>query len=157
MARRLTVEKVGPGKIDLVGSLDEACGPALTALKALVAAEGDVSLNCARISSINSIGVGLWSGFLQGLETPSKVSLERCSVYLVDYATMCPELMRGARVASVLVPYCCDDCGYASEQLFPVAKDLKKSGFPAKKCESCGKNAAVAEVEADEYLEGLGG
>ncbi len=80
-----------------------------------------VVLDLAEVRRINSAGVREWVNFVAELaRRERKVTLERCSVAVVQQLNMVVNFRGNADVRSVFVPYCCGACGAERSELLEV-------------------------------------
>lgn len=120
--------------VSLDGLLTEAARDFLFALRAEVMAAERLTFDMAKLSQINSVGVGHWTQFLKALPA-STIEFKGCSSTFMDYVCMIPAMTRGGRVASFHASIYCAECGSESSPLVEVPT----KGLPdVPSCPRCG-------------------
>jgi anti-anti-sigma regulatory factor len=109
---------------------------------------GNVVLNLANVTSINSTGVRAWIQFMSRLTAKASVSVEACSPSMVSQINMVSNFLKGARVLSFQAPYACEACE-TLEAILLTPSDLngQMSVAPARNCSRCGKQLVFDDME----------
>lgn len=106
----------------------------------------EVTLDLSAISRVSSFGVRIWVQWLKELCVGRKVTFVRCASVMVRQFGMVPTTVGGARVASVMLPYFCDDCGEERESVFELRSSAAPESVPDVPCESCGGEMQFDDV-----------
>ncbi len=104
------------------------------------------------VRRINSCGVREWIRMMDALRAQGRaITLERCSVAVVNQMNMIVNFRGDARVASVQLPYLCPRC----DEEFVVACELGGASVPevrdAVPCPRCGEAAEFDDL-VEAYL-----
>jgi len=110
-------------------------------------------LDLADVETINSCGVREWVHFVKALTSArGPFELARCSPAIVRQLNTISNFCGSGRVSSVMLPYCCDDCGqeeYVELELLPKPSSYEL--LPQIPCAACGR-VAVFDDLPDNYL-----
>ena len=135
---RLEVTVAAP-RLSFVGRIDDSV--ALADLIAHVPA-GEVVLDTAGVTFVNSVGVREWIRFVRALHTRgTAIALERVADVLMTQINMIPELARHAVVRSFHAQYVCPACGAEAAPLVDAvahAEELRALRAPPLPCPECG-------------------
>jgi len=146
---RLDVE-LTPGRLVLSGRIDDASP--LGDLAPQVPA-GDVSIDTAGVTFINSIGMREWMRLVRGLKDKGVVTFERVADVLITQMNLRPEF-HGAKVTSFHAQYVCPACGAEAAPLVDAVKEadpLRRMQAPKLPCPECGKPMDLADFP-ERYL-----
>ena len=127
----------------LSGSLDETAN-VMDLLG--YAKHGQLALDLAGVSFINSLGVRDWIRMLASAQTKNlAVELRRVSEPIVHQLNMIIATRGNATVTSFFAPYACDKCGREDSLLVEMAANaagLAKLEPPPQTCPECGAQMA---------------
>ena len=110
--------------------------------------------NFENVKSVNSCGVRAWINFLRDVQKDRKIQFEACTPEIVSQINMIPNFLGTAEIKSVYAEYSCENCGHQMMHLFKQGVDLPEStdvDFPEMKCEKCGSEMEMEEIE-EEYF-----
>lgn len=143
------VEQGAVKKVLLKGVVDED-----TAFDPLLRMGSPLVLNFKDVASINSCGIRNWVNFLKELGA-TKIVYEECPPLIVRQLNMVPSFAGNATVASVYVPYVCDNCEAEKTLLigsdkFQNRKELKISETIP--CESCKEGEMELDGHPQQYF-----
>ena len=113
----------------------------------------EVHVSTKAVPRINSVGVKGWIKYFQSLSAKGvKIVFIECSMAIVEQINLISNFTCGGTVASLYVPYLCQNCGVESAAPYTV-EQLKKLNFavPDAKCPKCGGKASFDDI-ADEYF-----
>jgi hypothetical protein len=150
---RLDVEIAG-GRAVLVGRIDDTAQ--LAALASQLPA-GDVVLDTAGVTFVNSIGMREWARLLRVLRGRGTVVLAAVSEVLITQMNLISEF-RGLAIASFHASYVCPACGCeAAPRIDAVehAAALREMRLPAMPCPECAAAMELADYP-ERYLSILG-
>lgn len=136
-------------RVALRGEIDEN-----TDFSALVRAlRGEVELDLAGITRINSCGVREWVNFMRRLEAVSALWFARCSPVVVRQLNTIYNFRGAARVRSFLAPYVCESCHLDEHKLLEVAEYFahRPLHVPRFLCQRCGGPMVFDELP-ERYL-----
>jgi len=146
---RLTVdidESSRPRRATLVGRLDETA-PLASLAQAL---SGDVVLDTAGVTFINSIGLREWIRLLRNLSDRGVVvALDRVSEPLAAQLSMVLAARHRVTIVSLHVPYECTRCRFEESMLVEVAPHraaLSQMKAPQLPCPECGGDMELADL-----------
>lgn len=108
----------------------------------------EATLDLSGISRVSSFGVKIWVQWLRELCAERKVTFVRCASVMVRQFGMVPTTLGEARVASVMLPYYCDDCGEERESVFELCAGTMPESIPDLPCEDCGGEMQFDDVPA---------
>ncbi len=138
----------GRTRIALKGVIDED-----TEFDSLKKSGKSLVINFKGVTSINSCGIRTWVNFLKEMQG-SEITYEECPPLIVRQMNMVPSFLGHAKVASVYVPYVCDDC--EAEKLTMVTSDKYAGGNPnipeTMKCVSCGDGEMELDGNPKQYF-----
>ncbi len=138
----------GVTRVWLKGAIDED-----TDLSALAAITTPLIVNFEGVNSINSCGIRTWVNLIKELSGIS-VTYENCPPLIVRQMNMVPSFLGHAQIASVFVPYVCDQCEV--EKLIPVTSQLFAGGIPqiaeSSPCTACGKGEMELDGNPKQYF-----
>lgn len=141
--------------VEIEGKITEQSAAGLTTLRKDIGTRPRFAFDMGKVAFINSIGAGLWARFIRSLGSDQVYEYYRCSVFLIDYANMSPELIKGAAVRSFYAPFRCARCGREQDYLFDMKPGLRNADLVvAEPCGKCGEAMAL-ETSAGSYLEFL--
>lgn len=146
---RLDVE-LAPGRLVLAGRIDDASP--LGELAPQVPA-GDIAIDTAGVTFINSIGMREWMRLVRALRDQGTVTFERVADVLVTQMNLRPEF-HGAKVTSFHAQYVCPACGAEAALLVDVgmyAEQLRRMQAPKLPCPECGNPMDLADFP-ERYL-----
>lgn len=130
------------------GAVDED-----TDFNALLKNEGPLRLNFAGVTAINSCGIRSWVNFLKEL-SGKEIIYEECPPLIVRQMNMVPSFLGKAQVASVFIPYICDNCEH--EKTVLVTEAQFKGGNPQVAetipCENCKKGEMEFDGQPKQYF-----
>lgn len=133
---RLDVEVHGAYAV-LAGRLDDACQ--LDALVHQLPA-GEVVIDTAGITFVNSIGMREWVRLLRALRDRGTVTLEAVSDVLITQMNLFAEFRGNLRIVSFHASYLCPACGYEASRLVDailhaeVIRQLQPPPLPCPEC-----------------------
>lgn len=141
--------EIGEGNLGntvfLHGNIDED-----TVFDDLKGVDSPMVFNFRNVASINSCGIRNWVNFLKELEG-RQIVYEECPPLIVRQMNMVPSFMGTAEVASVFVPYVCDNCD--SEQFVLVQGDALKNPLQETfQCTSCNQGEMELDGHPQQYL-----
>ena len=144
---RWTVAATDQGaRVELSGEIDEnADFPALAR-----ALDGEVELDLAGVTRINSCGVREWVNFVRTLPSITRLDLVRCPPAIVAQLNTIYNFRGRARVRSLLVPYVCEPCGVEEQRLVEVDAGRRVT-LPHFLCERCGGTLEIDDLP-ERYL-----
>ena len=134
---RLDVQIAG-NRIVMVGRLDDSFSHG--ELAARIPA-GDVVIDTAAITFVNSIGMREWLRLVRVLRERGSIVLERVADVLLVQINMMGGLAAGVTVTSFHAPYVCPACGAESAPLVDAAlhaQQLRALEAPRLPCPECG-------------------
>ncbi|MBI4510530.1 MAG: hypothetical protein HY698_12930 [Deltaproteobacteria bacterium] len=142
------IRKIGDGvtHVALSGVITEAAR-----LDQISNLAGNVIVDFAEVTQINSLGVRVLLGWLDALEGRAKLEAERCSPVIVMQLNMLPGLARRFSVRSFLAPMECETCSEDRETLVELEPGSRDVQIPVTRCNTCGEPMTLAEPE-DRYL-----
>lgn len=108
-----------------------------------------ITFNFKGIVSINSCGVRSWVNFIKGLQG-GEIHYEECPPLIVRQMNMVPSFVGHAKVASVYVPYVCDNCD--AEHLELVHSDSFGNIEELLTCEICKKKEMELDGHPEQYF-----
>lgn len=153
---RLEVEVAATG-ITMRGRIDDS---ALLGDLAAQIPPGDVVIDTAAVTFINSIGVREWTRLLRALRgRGSAVTLVRVADVLMTQMNMFPELTKSVQVISFHAQYVCAACGNETAPLVDAllhAPELRHLKAPQLPCPECGGPMDLADFP-ERYLTIFGG
>lgn len=131
------------GKLDQEANLDALCD----------ALQGQIVIDLAGISAINSCGVREWIEFVRALDRKGcELILERCSVHVVDKLNLVLNFRGDGKVRSVYAPYICESCFVEDELLIDIESDWHEQlARNAPRCAQCGEAMELDHIQ-DEYF-----
>lgn len=142
---RLDADVVG-ARVVLVGRIDDSAA-ALGELAALLPA-GDVVLDTAGVTFVNSIGMREWMRLVRVLRERGVVTLERVADVLMTQLNLMHEHAGSVQVTSFHAPYLCPACGAESAPLIDAVthlEALRRMHAPAVPCPECGGEMELAD------------
>jgi anti-anti-sigma regulatory factor len=130
------------------GDIDEFSE--LSALAATLTA-AEVTLDCAGVKRLNSLGVRQWIQLMQSLDG-KRVVLRRCSPAIVEQLNSIRGFGGKAKIASVMLPYTCESCNTLVQT--ELGLDGWKAGQPLPSGPTCPKCSSATEFDdlPDRYL-----
>lgn len=105
------------------------------------------------IPRINSVGVKAWIKYFQSVTSKgTQVRFIECSTAIVEQINLVSNFTCGAKVESIYVPFCCQNCSTELLGLFRT-DDLRRIGYkiPDMKCAKCGGPASFDDIP-EEYF-----
>lgn len=117
----------------------------------------NVIINFRQVEFVNSCGVRAWINFMREAEKGRKVIFEECTPEIVGQINMIPNFRGTAHIRSVYASYACGQCDSHKWVLFEEGRNLPESAgaeIPAQKCEKCGSDLEMEELE-DEFFSWL--
>ena len=145
MAPRMTCEVRG-NHLTLAGVIDETAN-----LARLVdhASDGQLVLDLAGITFINSLGIRNWIRMQQAAEAAKlRIELRRVAEPIVHQLNIMPAARGVSIVTSFYATYVCDDCDGESPMLIDVrthGANLARMRAPAATCPDCNHDMQLAE------------
>jgi hypothetical protein len=133
---RLDVQVHGACAV-LAGRLDDACR--LDMLLGQLP-DGDVVLDTAGITFVNSIGMREWVRLLRALRDRGTVTLEAISDVLMTQMNLFAEFRGNLRIVSFHASYVCPACGYEASRLVDAilhAEVIRRLQPPPLPCPEC--------------------
>jgi ABC-type transporter Mla MlaB component len=138
--------------LHLAGVIDEdVVFPVMSALP------GDLNVDLANVSSINSVGIREWLNWIRPLAEKSKVTLQNCPKSLVLQMNMVEGFLpKNGQVVSFYVPYYCETCDREHNVLFEMGKHVVVQGgnykinFDVKTAGLCTSAECDIEMDASE-------
>lgn len=124
-----------------------------TSFDALLAEQGELHLNLAGITSINSLGIRAWVNFMKEISN-RPVFYEECPPVVVRQMNMIPSFLGSAKVLSVYAPFVCENCDEEKLVLVPemaLAKSDVELPEPFK-CESCSEGEMELDGHPKQYF-----
>jgi hypothetical protein len=117
---------------------------------------GTMRLDLSGVTSINSMGIGMWLDVSRKRSRGLHVIFERCSYAMVRQFNMLPDFVEADSVVSLLAPYFCPHCTEESMELVRVDEIREKGNMPpSRPCSKCGQELRFDEVPK-EYFNFLG-
>lgn len=114
-----------------------------------------VTLECAGIQAMNSMGIAAWCAFVKALEKKATVELREVPAIMVHFAGMVRGFFgKNAALRTVGVPYYCASCRAGATATLMVAAVRAKGALPEHPCPKCGRPLAP-EVETEGYVDAL--
>ena len=131
------------GKLDQEANLD----PLRDAL------QGQIVIDLAGISGINSCGVREWIDFVRALRRKGcQLVLERCSVHVVDKLNLVLNFRGNGKVRSVYAPYICEACFVEQELLIDIEDNWQEQlTRDAPSCAQCGEAMELDHIETEYF------
>ncbi len=108
-----------------------------------------IHFNFKGVTSINSCGVRSWVNFMKDI-SGLQVIYEECPPHIVRQLNMVPSFLGQAQVASVYIPYVCDDCD-AETMVLAEASEFGKVAETIP-CESCKKGEMEFDGHPQQYF-----
>jgi hypothetical protein len=147
---RLEVQLSGARAV-LSGRLDDACqlGELADQLP-----PGEVVIDTAGITFVNSIGMREWGRFVRALRRRGAVTLEAVADVLMRQMNLISEFVDSVRIASFHASYLCPACGYEASLLVDAvvhAAALRELQAPPLPCPECGQAMGLADFP-ERYL-----
>lgn len=137
------------------GHIDDAINQDLNELRSKLK-HRDVTFDCEKIRTLNSIGIGAWISFLRDLSKTHEFTFTRCPVSFVHACNMVSGMLGNGRMESCFVPYTCRPCNGTVLQLTTLKDRDPADEFAAIPCPKCTDpkcpKAISAEESAEEYL-----
>ncbi|HEY3351698.1 MAG TPA: hypothetical protein VGQ83_00485 [Polyangia bacterium] len=134
---QVTIERAGPDTVVTIGGeIDESAAFARDHGLA-----GRVTLDLGGITRLNSCGVRHWLDFIASLGGVEQLVLRRCAVPFVTQLNTVVGMRGAARVASIMAPFACRDCGAETVQevaLGGETLDDPESAVALGVCAACG-------------------
>jgi len=133
------------GRLDDVGALSDLANQ-LT--------PGEVTLDTAGITFVNSIGMREWVRLLRTLRDRGRVTLVGLADVLMVHMNVLAECRGMARIVSFYASYACNACGYEGSLLVEAVANLdalRALRAPTLPCPECGKPAELADFP-ERYL-----
>jgi hypothetical protein len=108
----------------------------------------------AGVNGINSCGVREWVLFMREFSKTTDLSLENCSVSIVDQFNLVPQTMGNAHVTSFYAPYYCANCDEEVTVLLSTREhwDVLTAKAAPEKRHSCGTKLDFDALE-DSYFQ----
>jgi hypothetical protein len=135
-------------KIFLKGTIDED-----TNFAPLLKPGGALILNFSGVTAINSLGIRSWVNFLKDVGD-THVVYEECPPLIVRQMNMVPSFLGKSQVASVFIPYICDEC--ENEKIVLVTEDKFKGGQIQVQanlvCDKCQKGEMEFDGQPKQYF-----
>jgi hypothetical protein len=106
-------------------------------------------LDLAGIAQVNSTGVREWMKFMALVNAAGQqLVLRRCSVSFVNQLNMIRRFAGGAKIASILMPYACEECETQAERVLELTPglDVHAALETPVKCASCGAMAVFDDL-----------
>lgn len=152
---RFNVEVMPQGKRTLImmsGWLDERAE--LPEFEEPIA--GDLVLDLQAVSLLNSMGVRKWMQWLMGLRVERNVILVNCSPVVVKQINILDGFVNDrTRIATIFVPYFCEDCGFEENKLIDIAKMDPPASVAqvveSYTCPKCAKNMELDMVKSQYF------
>jgi DNA-directed RNA polymerase subunit RPC12/RpoP len=123
-----------------------------------VSREGPLFIDLAGITRITSIGVKIlvevFSQLSEKTRGKYRVTLEKCSIPLIQQINMVSNLVGKAEIASFYAPYRCDNCHREVEILLSPASGLPTtvlSEAPNVLCSNCGNRLQFDDIPTDYF------
>jgi ABC-type transporter Mla MlaB component len=115
---------------------------------------GNIAVDCAAITRINSTGIKHWILFFNGLRTQGvKFNFHRVSPVIVEQLNLISNFSAGGEVVSVCLPYTCKDCGanltFVQDHQQIKGIDLDSVSWV---CTKCGNKHLEFDDIGEEYL-----
>ena len=149
-AGRLEVQLHGARAV-LAGRIDDACH--LDELLRQLP-PGDVVLETAGITFVNSIGMREWVRLIRALRDRGSVMLEAVSDVLMRQMNLMTEFRGSVRIVSFHAGYVCPACGYEASPLVDAVahgEALRQLRAPPLSCPECGKPMELGDFP-ERYL-----
>jgi len=143
--------RIHGARVALSGRLDDACQ--LGELAAQLPA-GDVALDTAGITFVNSIGMREWVRLIRALRDRGSVTLEAVADVLMVQMNLLSEFRGATRITSFHAGYVCPACGLeASLRVDAIAnaEALRRLEAPKLPCPECGAAMELADFP-ERYL-----
>lgn len=131
---------------DVIEGIDAALAPVGRALKSR-----KLTIDCAGVGRINSIGIGQWTLFLGMLPKGTALSFSHCPVSFIGYVNLLPKILGGGAVTSFFAPYRCKPCNVSQDLELLAANCHTERRFPPSACPKCQMPMAPIGNE-EEYL-----
>jgi len=115
---------------------------------------GDVVIDTAGVTFVNSIGMREWGRFIRALRERGAVTLEAVADVLMAQMNLISEFIGAVRITSFHASYVCPACGYEASLLIDAiahAAALRQLQAPALPCPECGKPMELADFP-ERYL-----
>lgn len=148
MAKAFTVDYDDNQRVlQVTGCLDEHTGDRLQLAAGRITAGTAIRVECGGIESINSIGVGAWLRFMEGLPVGVAFELHKCPGPFLTYCQLIDRFLRRGPIASVLLRWECLDCGYKE----PVVLSAKEAAAVKvlEACPRCKKKDIAPDCDLD--------
>lgn len=144
-----TVTQNGNNKILLKGIIDEDA-----TFENLLKMPSPFTLNFKDVTSINSCGIRSWVNFLKDLGS-AKITYEECPPLIVRQLNMVPSFAGNANVASVYVPYVCENCEAEKTLLVTSDKFQNRTSLQIAEtipCETCKQGEMELDSHPKQYF-----
>lgn len=112
----------------------------------------EITLDMAKVTSINSIGIKQWISWTLKIPTGCQVKMENCPFIIGSQASMVVGFTKpNMKIMSLRLPYICGECDHEHmrEAKLGVDYHYAEGGNPARieapeqvKCPKCGKDSA---------------
>jgi predicted RNA-binding Zn-ribbon protein involved in translation (DUF1610 family) len=152
---RLDVQLSGARAV-LAGRIDDSCR--LGELAGQLP-PGDVVIDTAGVTFVNSIGMREWGRFVRALRERGTVTLEAVADVLMAQMNLITEFLGAVQILSFHAGYVCPRCGYEASVLIDAvahAAALRRLQAPALPCPECGAAMELADF-SERYLSIFGG
>jgi anti-anti-sigma regulatory factor len=147
---RLDVQVKGARAV-LAGRIDDSCQLAEISDQL---SPGEVVIDTAGVTFVNSIGMREWGRFIRALRARGSVTLEAVADVLMAQMNLITEFRSGVRITSFHASYVCPACGYEASLLIDAvahAERLRQLQAPALPCPECRAAMGLADFP-ERYL-----
>jgi hypothetical protein len=138
-------------RAQLTGRLDDSCQ--LGELAGHLP-PGDVVIDTAGVTFVNSIGMREWGRFIRALRERGTVTLEAVADVLMAQMNLISEFLGRVKITSFHASYACPACGYEASLLIDAlahAAGLRKLEAPRLPCPECSAAMELADFP-ERYL-----
>jgi hypothetical protein len=111
-----------------------------------------LTIDLDEVTSINSIGIRIWSNFIRTISNGREVSLAKCSMDFAQQFCLLPNLRQGIKIDSFYISFYCEQCSEEHLHLFSgrMSRDEFHTASSNQVCPRC-----QSVSEPDDYVEML--
>jgi serine/threonine protein kinase len=117
--------------IRLEGEVNESAD-----LSAVFSHSGQVVLDLAGVTGINSVGIRKWLEAFRDRPPDQRMVFERCSPPIVSQINMVPAFAETGQIRSILAGYFCETCSDERLEILQTST-LQRGRAPARRCPKC--------------------
>ena len=142
--------KNNSASVRIDGVMGDSSAKELHALSEIKSAS-EIGFDFEKLEMINSMGAHAWTKFIQSIAGDVRIRFERCPTFFVDFGNIAHQFFGHGIVASLYIPFLCDECGNRFLRLYTRDQLAELVGDFALPCGKCAKKAD-SEVFLDDFL-----